>query len=328
MLSTTIMTDGIKMLSSDELHQYFQRICASDTEIIRFLGSPLLDVLVAIHRLQVLHVHVSNEEMQDPARVNTEHPISPYFHDIFNKIVTQHQHGYCFDNNQLLRHVLITLGYDVTLYNAHIIRDNKPKDDAQHIILLVKLGEKEYLVDAGYGGVAPIPVVEFTLDTKQTSVEKAWKTTSASENKYIITSEKFKFDGKTEEDGFVVSHKYRLPDGGQKLWKPLYIFRKQVCNFKEFLEANDRVCRYEHTTPFKTRIFETAFEGDSVRKSITQDELHITVSGTTVLHKPVSSAEKYTKYLIKYFGHFKTRQIHERVEFGNKTVQPVSGKLG
>ncbi|NWI03516.1 ARY2 protein, partial [Tichodroma muraria] len=71
----------------------------------------------------------------------------------YNKIVRKKRGGWCMENNYLLSWVLKTLGYDVTLLGAKVYvpeLDAYP-DEIDHLLLLVELGGKSYIVDGGFG---------------------------------------------------------------------------------------------------------------------------------------------------------------------------------
>lgn len=318
------LKEDVRILTSEELKKYFHRIGADDKAIKGFQSEPTLETLCEIHRLQTTHVHISNYDMHDESKMKEPHPISPVFNDIFNKIVIQHKHGYCFENNQLLRHVLISLGFKVKFYNSHIIRNDIPNKEPQHVVMVVTIDKNNYLVDAGYGGVAPIAVTAMDLQKEQ--IDKHWQTTQPSGNKYKFTQQEFKFDGKQVEKGFVFSHLYVKPDTHEGAWKPLYIFSTTVtCSFDEFASANYQVSKDPDKTPFKQTLFETAFLDGKTRISLTQNELQITKAGQLTLWKPVKNEEKYKKYLVKYLGHTqdqakKLGKVHDRVIFGNASA--------
>ncbi|MCE3237106.1 MAG: Arylamine N-acetyltransferase [Gammaproteobacteria bacterium] len=314
--------EAIRLLTYEELGFYFLRIGADEEAIKRFMAEPSLNSLCEIHRLQVTHIHVTNYAMQDIKKMRNQSPISPYFNDIFRKIVLEGHHGYCFENNQLLRYILVNLGYKVKFFNAHIIRDNIPKQDPQHVILEVEIKGIEYIVDAGYGGVAPIAVIKFKFNAKQSGAGRPWATTVESGNEYKLSLSSYKFDGVHEKNGFILSHQYPSSTELDKKWKALYIFQKKYCNVNEYKAANYRVSKNEKLTPFRTKLFETAFTND-IRISLTQDELVITKAGKIILSLPITSEQEYKECLVKYLGYSeqqmtKMDKIHERVEFAKR----------
>ena len=259
--------------------------------------------------------------MQDESRRDLHPPISIEIKDIYQKIVVEGQHGYCFENNLLLGYVLFSLGYQVICYNAHIVRNNIPKEDPQHIVLAVTLNGKEYLVDAGYGGVTPIGITEFTIDAEQAGACQAWHTTHNTPNQYKLTQMRFAFENGTEENGLQLNHYFHLPDEEAFFWKPLYVFKKESSAWEQIATANFRACADKTASPFNHRVFETMFCGNGSRVSVTQDELLITQYGRIILWKPVPSQEKYKKYLKKHLQTTENGNIQERVTFGNASDQ-------
>lgn len=74
--------------------------------------------------------------------------------ELYNKIVNSGRGGYCFENNLLLKAMLTKMGFNVrgVLGRAGVKENSVGRT---HIILLVTLNDKEYLVDVGYGGYVP-----------------------------------------------------------------------------------------------------------------------------------------------------------------------------
>jgi N-hydroxyarylamine O-acetyltransferase len=76
------------------------------------------------------------------------------------KLVGARRGGYCFEHCTLMEAVLRRLGYEVVAHTARVTmvsgRANAPRT---HMILLVTLPEGRFVVDPGFGGLAPrIPV--------------------------------------------------------------------------------------------------------------------------------------------------------------------------
>ena len=87
---------------------------------------------------------------------------------VYAKIVTAGRGGYCFENNTLIHHVLVALGYDVSRRVARVVLGPSPSGFT-HLVNMVRLpadvpggsGGGEYLVDVGFGGNslrAPLPL--------------------------------------------------------------------------------------------------------------------------------------------------------------------------
>ncbi|HML21159.1 MAG TPA: arylamine N-acetyltransferase [Aggregatilinea sp.] len=79
---------------------------------------------------------------------------------VFDKIVTRHRGGWCYEMNGLFAWALGELGFDVTLLSSAVNREaigDRAKNN--HLILLVRL-DQPYLVDVGFGNgfVEPLPL--------------------------------------------------------------------------------------------------------------------------------------------------------------------------
>ncbi len=82
-------------------------------------------------------------------------PVSLEKDDIFDKIVTRHRGGYCFELNALLHHMLEEMGFEVRSCFARFLRGESSIPFRRHRIVIVKLSGKEYLLDIGVGQTAP-----------------------------------------------------------------------------------------------------------------------------------------------------------------------------
>lgn len=79
---------------------------------------------------------------------------------IFDKIVTRHRGGWCYEMNGLFAWALREMGFAVTLLASAVNREKlSDKAERNHLILLVQL-EQPYLVDVGFGNgfLQPIPL--------------------------------------------------------------------------------------------------------------------------------------------------------------------------
>jgi len=84
-----------------------------------------------------------------------ERPISLERDAIYEKIVVQHRGGYCFELNALLHHMLYEMGFEVKSCFARYLRGEENIPFRRHRIVVVRLGEDEYMLDIGVGQIAP-----------------------------------------------------------------------------------------------------------------------------------------------------------------------------
>ncbi|MBE6953952.1 MAG: arylamine N-acetyltransferase [Ruminococcaceae bacterium] len=84
--------------------------------------------------------------------------------DIFEKIVTHHRGGFCFELNRLFGELLRGLGYEVTDYVARYWRGETSIPLRRHQVLRVKTCENhEFLCDVGVGAVIPLWPVPYVV---------------------------------------------------------------------------------------------------------------------------------------------------------------------
>lgn len=74
---------------------------------------------------------------------------------LYQRIVVNRRGGYCFEQNGFLYAMLEELGFDVSLYLARVIYNQDIHPGLTHRITLVKIGEKRYLADVGFGPLGP-----------------------------------------------------------------------------------------------------------------------------------------------------------------------------
>ncbi len=82
--------------------------------------------------------------------------------DIIEKIVTNNLGGYCYEHNKLLHDALLSLGYDVRISMARVINNQNQNAPRTHRVTLLKIEEKEYLIDVGFGAMTPTTPLEIT----------------------------------------------------------------------------------------------------------------------------------------------------------------------
>src|SRR5688572_10879815 len=127
-------------LSNDELQQYFQRI--------GFTGNAGSDLatLKALHYLHPLVIPFENLD----SLLGTAPELGEAA--VFDKLVRVRRGGYCFEHYQLFMRVLMTLGFQVQGLSARVVMPELMLPRT-HMVLLVTLDQRPYLVDVGFGGM-------------------------------------------------------------------------------------------------------------------------------------------------------------------------------
>ena len=125
------------------LEAYFQRI--------GYMGerTPTLSTLSTIHALhpQAIPFENLNPLLRLPVLLDRA--------SIQQKLVQDGRGGYCFEHNLLLKHVLEALGFKVKGLAARVLW-NVPEGvitPRGHMLLLVKVDERPFIADVGFGGL-------------------------------------------------------------------------------------------------------------------------------------------------------------------------------
>jgi N-hydroxyarylamine O-acetyltransferase len=145
-------------INSIDLDAYFQRIGYEGDR------TPTLETLQAIHQCHTVAIAFENLNsfLRRPVYIDLE------------KLIHSQRGGYCFEQNMLLRAVLIALGFKVTNLSARVLW-NRPEGiltTRTHMLLLVEIDETNFIADVGFGGFTYPTPLKLTLDIEQhTSLE-------------------------------------------------------------------------------------------------------------------------------------------------------------
>jgi N-hydroxyarylamine O-acetyltransferase len=129
------------MLTPADLDAYLARI--------GFEGSrdPSHATLAQIQHRHVCSIPFENLDIQLGRGIRIDLP------SIVQKLVHNQRGGYCFEQNALLRAVLVTLGYQVTPLLARVRWLVPPEQETAltHMVLVVEIDGERWLVDGGFG---------------------------------------------------------------------------------------------------------------------------------------------------------------------------------
>ena len=106
-----------------------------------------LDNLIYIHQQKVVFENMDSYEFHKP--VSLEIPA------VFEKVVTNHRGGYCFELNTLFTQLLKDLGYHAYGCMGRIVRNKTEVPPVLHRVNVVELDGKKYFYDVGFGGPMP-----------------------------------------------------------------------------------------------------------------------------------------------------------------------------
>ncbi len=143
-----------------DLEAYFRRVNYSGTR------EPTLETLRALNFAHVCAIPFENLDILLGRGI----PID--LATIEKKIVRGGRGGYCFEQNTLFSAVLRQMGFAVTTLAARVRWNVAPETATPrtHMVLLVDLDRKRYVVDVAFGGVSLSWPIELLADVEQQTV--------------------------------------------------------------------------------------------------------------------------------------------------------------
>jgi N-hydroxyarylamine O-acetyltransferase len=191
-------------------------------EYLRRLGieknniEPTPENLRLLQRRHLLRVPFENLD------IHRKRPITLDRENFYEKIVGQKRGGFCYELNGLFYELLGEIGFESRMISARVSAgDGRFGAEYDHLAILTRVGEKEFVVDVGFGDFTAGPL-EFVADIEQQD-----------ENGVFLIR---KFD----ENYFEIVKK----DHGDR-WKSEYIFTARPRLLDEFAE----MCLYQQTSP-------------------------------------------------------------------------------
>ncbi|MGO4696401.1 arylamine N-acetyltransferase [Paenibacillus sp. 2TAB26] len=236
-------------------------------------NGPIDNSLATLTELQNCHVHTVPYENLD---IINRVPLSLEIPDLFNKIVTKHRGGYCFELNALFGWLLAELGFNVTNYFARFWRDETqtPPKRRHHILQVVAEG-KPYLCDVGVGGIAPRNPILLAENVVHEQKDEAYQ---------------------LERDAFFG---WVLLERKKGEWSRLYTFTEEPQLPQDFIMTS-YWCEHAQDSIFVSTPM-AAIRTAEGRNTIAGEEFRIfTAEGVQVVTP--STQEEYAEALRKYFG--------------------------
>lgn len=136
-------------------------------DIKRYLGrinyngriSPTYAVLSKLQFTHLMHVPFENLDIHNHTKID--------LNNLFDKIVVRRRGGFCYELNGLFFQLLKEIGFTVKIVSARVYSGNNVYSrEFDHMALIVKINNDDYLVDVGFGEFALHPVkIELKKDT-------------------------------------------------------------------------------------------------------------------------------------------------------------------
>ena len=145
------------MFRKDEIEAYFDRICFPKSWRTYDVSALADDNKLSFLNLLQKH-HLVKVPWENVAQHYSWHKLinvkQPYLH---RKIVgNAGRGGYCMEVNYFYHHVLLSVGFDVYMAGSRIWKAPLRKYGGwTHVVNLVTIGGKKYLLDGGFGGPGP-----------------------------------------------------------------------------------------------------------------------------------------------------------------------------
>ena len=157
------------------LDAYFHRIGYSGDR------TPTLATLQAIHQqhAQTIAFENLNSFLKQPVPLDLA--------SLQQKLIHQGRGGYCFEQNLLLRSVLISLGFQLTNLAARVLW-NLPEgkiSPRSHMLLAVDIDAQQYIVDVGFGGLTLTTPLSLTPGIEQSTSHEPFRLIAA-DRTYIM----------------------------------------------------------------------------------------------------------------------------------------------
>jgi N-hydroxyarylamine O-acetyltransferase len=190
--------------------EYLRRIGVEKTNI-----EATLENLKLLQRQHLLNVPFENLD------IHWTRPIALENKAFYEKIVGVGRGGFCYELNGLFYELLGKIGFQSKIISAKVSMGNgKFGAEYDHLAILTRIEDIEYLVDVGFGDFTAEPL-EFVLETRQQDKNGVFLIRKFDENYFEVV----------KKDG--------------EAWKSEYIFTSLERDLPEFAE----MCAYQQTSP-------------------------------------------------------------------------------
>lgn len=227
-----------------------------------------LETLKFLQKTHLLSVPFENLDIhwKNPIVLDTE--------KFFDKIIDKKRGGFCYELNGLFNELLTELGFQTKVISARVFNGKDFGAEYDHLAILVKIEDEEYLVDVGFGDFSAEPL-KFVLDTEQTDANGI----------FLIR--------KQDEEYFEVVKKH-----GES-WESEYIFKDLARELNEFAE----MCNFHQTSPAShfTRGKLCSLMTENGRKTLTDKKFIKTENGAKT-EAEIASEVEFNDILAREFA--------------------------
>lgn len=139
------MKTTYETLSKEQMKAYFERL--GITAACDVFPAPSLELLN-----QLIEAHQKKIPFEDLEVYLQRLPLSLEVQDLYEKIIERKRGGYCFELNGLFISLLRSLGFDAWSCICRVIRGRDFIKPVSHRGNIVKIEDKLYFCDVGFGG--------------------------------------------------------------------------------------------------------------------------------------------------------------------------------
>lgn len=262
------MSSGIsEKLPQIEVEKYLMRLACP------YEKTPTLRYLKTLHKSHILHIPFENLD------IHLGNEIILDIRKIYDKVMTRHRGGFCYELNGLFFHLLSQLGYRCHLISARGYDHDTLGPEFDHMAILVYLEHQVYLVDVGFG--------DLFLEPKLVQPGKV----QMDYNQY------FRIDKTIEGD-------YTLNLSSDSFeYKPKYLFSKEERQYIEFID----MCRYHQTN--EKSLFR---KKKMITKATPEGRITLTDSMLTIRRLGGKEEQKILnqdEFKVKLYQHFGIRLV-------------------
>ena len=164
-------------------------------------------------------------------------PLSLEVPDLYDKIVTRHRGGFCFELNALFNWLLTSIGFETYSYSARFLL-NIPENTIpmrRHRVMKTEINGQCYIADVGVGN--EVPVRPLKLDENNTAQETAMRG-------LVFRLKKDEIFGRVLQ--------FKNPKNDPNEWKNIYGFTEEKQYEIDFVQPNFW-CQYSPDSPFRVQ---------------------------------------------------------------------------
>ena len=229
---------------------------------------PNLSTLRVLQKSHLLHLPFENLD------IHSNTPIELNIDRIYEKLITKHRGGFCYELNGLFYELLKAIGYEVKRISGRVYTEKKGYGrEYDHLAIIATVGKNDYLVDVGFGEFSFSPLI-LALYVQQED-ERGLFMLDRYDQEYLRIN--------------------KMENGN---WRSQYIFKNIPRAYLEFQE----MCSYHQTSP------QSSFTQKKTISIPTQTG-RITCSGNTLkikngeaLFEEEINEQAYVEMLRKYFN--------------------------